>query len=78
MATEEDVPEGPWYAGAIGRIPDDDSLVYREDAVWGAKFYAGTPAEAELAARFLNDLEARLARAEKKRARDAREEVIDG
>ena len=40
--------EGPWEAGAIGRIPDDDSLVYRG------------PEDAEQATRALNDLESRL------------------
>jgi len=62
MATEEDVEDGPWRAGAIGRIPDDDALVWRDDAVYGAQFYAATPTEAEGAARLLNDLEARTTR----------------
>ena len=52
--------EGPWEAGAIGRIPDDDSLVYRGDAVTGTQFYARTPEDAEQATRALNDLESRL------------------
>jgi hypothetical protein len=52
--------EGPWEAGAIGRIPDDDSLVYRDDAVTGAQFYARTVEDAVLAARRLNELEAEV------------------
>jgi len=60
----EGAPAGPWYAGAIGRLPEDDSLVFREDAVYGAQFRAASPKEAEDAARILNDLEARLARAD--------------
>lgn len=52
--------EDPWYAGAIGRIPEDDSLVFRDDAVFGLMFYARSPEEAELAAKYLNDLERKV------------------
>jgi hypothetical protein len=52
--------DGPWYAGAIGRIPEDDSLVYRDDAMFGPQFYAASPQDAEIAAKLLNDLEKRL------------------
>jgi hypothetical protein len=62
MATDEDVDEGPWLAGAIGRIPEDDALVWRDDAVSGPQFYARTPADAARAACILNELEARLRR----------------
>lgn len=62
MATDDDVTEGPWQAGAIGRVPEDDALVWRDDAVTGPQFYAATPTEAEDAAKLLNDLEARAAR----------------
>jgi hypothetical protein len=51
--------EPHWSAGAIGRIPDDDSLVFRDDAVYGKQFYAASPSEAEAAARFLNEIEDR-------------------
>lgn len=51
--------DGPWCAGAIG-TGDDDSLVFRDDAVFGPKFYAATPEDAEIAARILNELEANL------------------
>jgi hypothetical protein len=51
--------DGPWYAGAIGRMPEDDSLVWRDDAVFGPQFYAANPTEAEKAAQILNDLEQR-------------------
>ena len=53
-------PEGPWMAGAIGRIPDDEALVWRDDAVFGPQFYAASLDEAAKAVRILNDLEARL------------------
>lgn len=56
MTKEEDMP---WYAGAIGRIPEDDSLVYREDAVFGPQFYARSPHDAGLAAQLLNEAEHR-------------------
>jgi len=52
--------EPRWHAGAIGRIPDDDSLVYRDDAVYGPQFYAATPAAAEEAARILNEMQDKL------------------
>lgn len=54
---DEPKNDGPWYAGAIGKIPEDDSLVYREDAMFGPSFYAASPQEADRAARILNDLE---------------------
>jgi hypothetical protein len=53
----EPINDGPWYAGAIGRIPEDDSLVWRDDAVFGPQFYAASPKEAETIAKILNDLE---------------------
>jgi hypothetical protein len=53
--------EPRWHAGAVGRIPDDDSLVYRDDAVYGPQFYAKSPSAAEEASRLLNDLEDQLA-----------------
>jgi hypothetical protein len=56
-AKERAMSEGPWEAGAIGRIPDDNSLVYRGDAVTGVQFYARTPDDAAQAARSLNELE---------------------
>ncbi len=62
MATDDDVNDPPWQAGAIGRIPDDDALVWRDDAAFGPQFYAASPKEAEDAAVLLNDLEARAAR----------------
>lgn len=52
--------DDPWCAGAVGRIPEDDSLVWRDDAIHGPQFYAASPADAETAARFLNELEKRL------------------
>ena len=57
--------DGPWYAGAIGRIPEDDALVWRDDAVHGPQFYAASSDDAETAARLLNDLEKRLSPARK-------------
>ena len=52
--------DGPWQAGAIGRIPEDDSLVWRDDAVYGPQFYAASPGDAEKAASILNALETRI------------------
>jgi hypothetical protein len=49
--------EPRWNAGAIGRIPDDDSLVYRDDAVFGPSFYCASPGQAEEAARMLSALQ---------------------
>jgi hypothetical protein len=57
--------EPHWSAGAIGRIPDDDSLVFRDDAIFGKQFYAASPSEAEAAARFLNEIEDRVDAAER-------------
>lgn len=54
--------EPRWNAGAIGRIPEDDSLVYRDDAVYGPRFYAASPSAAEEAARLLNEMQDRLDR----------------
>jgi len=59
-----DVEDGPWYAGAIGRIPDDDCLVWRDDAMWGPQFYAASVEDAEHAAKLLNALEATIKRVE--------------
>ena len=61
----QNIDDGPWYAGAIGRIPEDDSLVWRDDAVFGKQFYAASPSEAEKAAAYLNELEATITRAER-------------
>lgn len=47
----------PWIAGAIGKSPHDDALVWRDDAMHGPKFWAATPGDATEAARLLNDLE---------------------
>ncbi len=52
--------EPPWHAGAIGRIPEDDALVWRDDAMNGPQFYAANPSEAETAAQILNKLEEQL------------------
>jgi len=52
--------EPPWHAGAIGRIPEDDALVWRDDAIYGAQFYAANASEAEIAAQLLNELERRI------------------
>jgi hypothetical protein len=57
---DQEEQELPWCAGAIGRIPQDDALVYREDAMTGLSFYALNANEAEIAAQYLNDLEKRL------------------
>jgi hypothetical protein len=51
------VRDEAWYAGAIGKSPKDDSLVYQGDAVHGRQFYAASPSEAERAADILNELE---------------------
>ena len=60
MASDENVDTGPWRAGAIGRIPEDDALVWRDDAAFGPQFYAASSDEAAKAARILNELEARV------------------
>ena len=52
--------DDPWHAGAIGRIPDDDSLVWRDDATTGPQFWAASLKQAETAAVILNALERRL------------------
>ena len=67
-----DQVNGPWQAGAVGRIPQDDPLVWRDDAVDGPQFYAATPGDAEIAASQLNALEARIAELERALS-DARE-----
>ena len=75
--TDEEVPDGPWYAGAVGRIPEDDCLVYRDDAVHGPQFYAATPEDAEAAARQLNAAEARGAeRVRREMASDVKPRII--
>lgn len=66
MSNDEREPR--WNAGAIGRIPEDDSLVYRDDAVSGPQFYARSPSEAEVAAAQLNRLQ---------RCADALEELTE-
>lgn len=66
--------DGPWYAGAVGRTPDDDALVWRDDAVSGSQFYAASPKQAEVAAVILNGVASRLAAAEAK-AREAEAEL---
>jgi hypothetical protein len=52
-----DEEDGPWQAGAIGLIPKDDGLVWRDDAVFGKQFYALNNKEAQIAADILNRLE---------------------
>jgi hypothetical protein len=64
-ANEED---GPWQAGAVGRTPQDDALVWRNDAVSGPHFYAAGPTDAERATVLLNSLEARIAELSTSRA----------
>lgn len=54
--------DGPWYAGALGKDPEDDALVYRDDAVTGPQFYAASPGEARTAAAILNHQSALVAR----------------
>jgi len=58
--------DDPWHAGAIGRDPKDQSLVWRDDAVNGPNFYAASPEEAELAAHYLNKLEKKVNKKVKK------------
>jgi hypothetical protein len=62
MANEEDVDAGPWHAGAIGKYPQDDALVWRDDAVSGPQFFVATPHDAMVAAAHLNGLERMVAR----------------
>jgi hypothetical protein len=50
--------EGPWFAGAIGHSPQDDALVWRDDATTGASFYAANPHEAKKAVIILNEFDA--------------------
>ena len=56
----------PWTAGAIGKSPEDDALVWRDDAVFGPTFYARSTKDAEVAAKHLNDLEGKIAEAEER------------
>jgi len=46
--------EPRWNAGAVGRIPEDDALVWRDDAMTGPQFYAASESEAAVAAKQLN------------------------
>jgi hypothetical protein len=64
----------PWQAGAVGRNPQDDALVWRNDAVSGPHFYAAGPADAERATVLLNALEARIAELELALIEDVSEE----
>lgn len=66
--TPKDEREPRWNAGAMGREPEDDALVWRDDAVTGAQFYAASPAEAARAAAILNDMERDVERAHEARA----------